>query len=77
VDNSDNGFSKDFKFAVSRKFFDHDGSLSSPPIRITMSDIGFLEGICAVAPVDSALSRDAEFLIEKLQEHGEILLEIK
>lgn len=67
---------KDLKYILARRYFYHDGSLTSAdPYELTANDIPFLEGIAAVG--NGEQSKQAEGLIEAIGKHEVVWITIE
>ena len=70
------GYGHPLKGVIARKFFDHDGSLSSGPITFTDDDIRWLEGARDAFEKDEHQKPFNE-LIAAIQHHGAISIWIE
>ena len=66
IDPENHWMPKELKHKISRKYWEHDGSLGGEPILIDMSDYKYFEGL-RDAGVDGA-----EDILNALEIHGEI-----
>lgn len=57
---------KTLKFAISKKYWDHDGSLSGCPILIDRTDYSYFEGL------RDAGTEGASEILEAIDKYGEI-----
>ena len=55
------------KYAIARRWFDHDGSLRSDYITIRKEQIPFLDGIAAAGAPD--VKKEAEVLIQMIRDN--------
>jgi hypothetical protein len=62
----EHSLSKELKFAISHKYWDHDGSLSGNPIIINADDILYFKGL-----KDAGMA-DAQEIVNALQKYGAI-----